>query len=349
MIIVRPAKARDLEALSELARLSGSGFTSLPTDEESLARRVALSQDSFSKPVTAPGDETYLLMLEDLTDGAVIGTSAVKACVGRKKPFFNFKLFSITQVSAAVQQALDPHREPFDMDVMVLVNEFAGCAEVGTLFVRPERRGGGAGRLAAQSRYLFMAGAPERFGRTVLAELRGRVSPDGHSPFWEHLGRKFFRMDFDDADFLSGVTNNQFILDLMPKYPIYVDLLPDEAQAVIGQVHPEGERARDLLLAEGFRYNRAIDIFDGGPVVSAPLSDIGTVRDSALLQAEVGEPDPGARALISNNRLAGFRATAVRAAATDTAVIAPAAVWSALDVGPGDTVRVWLREDRHDG
>ncbi len=61
----------------------------------------------------------------------------------------------------------------------------------------------------------------------MVSELRGVVGPDGVSPFWEALGRHFFKMDFSEADRLSATTDNQFILDLMPKYPIYADLLPE--------------------------------------------------------------------------------------------------------------------------
>ena len=34
---------------------------------------------------------------------------------------------------------------------------------------------------------------------------------------------------------------------LMPKYPIYKELLSEEAQAVIGETHPDGGGAKRLL------------------------------------------------------------------------------------------------------
>ncbi len=87
-------------------------------------------------------------------------------------------------------------------------------------------------------------------------------------------------MDFAEADKLSATTDNQFILDLMPQHPIYVDLLPEAARAVIGKCHKDGEGARRLLEWEGFSFSNVIDIFDGGPlderaraIASAPCAN----------------------------------------------------------------------------
>ena len=58
-------------------------------------------------------------------------------------------------------------------------------------------------------------------------------------------------MDFNEADHISAEQDNQFILDLMPKYPIYAALLPKAAQEVMGQTHPAGIGARRFLEKEG--------------------------------------------------------------------------------------------------
>ena len=74
----------------------------------------------------------------------------------------------------------------------------------------------------------------------------------GRSPFWDALGKHFFDVDFPNADYLSLV-NKKFIADLMPKHPIYIPLLPKDAQDVIGKVHEQTEPALKLLEAEGLR------------------------------------------------------------------------------------------------
>lgn len=333
MLRVRPIRASDIDAFVELARLSGTGFTSLPDDPDLLQQRIEISEDSFAKQTDKPDEEGYLLVLEDMESGQVAGCSAVKVGVGLSKPFFSYKMFSITQVSPAVNRR-------FDMDMMVLVNEYQGDTEVGTLFVRPEFRGNGSGSLIARARYLLMATAPDRFSRNVLSELRGVIHEDGSSPFYEHLAKTFFHLEFDEVDYLSGVTDKQFILDLMPKYPIYVDLLPKEARDVIGKTHPEGVGARKLLEKEGFRWERVIDIFDGGPTVSAPRDHLEAVRHSTRHVIKSGDRG-NIRCLLSNEDIHEFRVAPafVTLKPEQGVIIAEPDVLRALEVGEGHTVR----------
>ncbi len=325
-----------------LAEASGAGFTSLPVDEPRLKERLENSEKAFAGALDHPEYGKYLMMLEDVESGAIAGCSAVKAGVGIDYPFFNYRIITLAQASQAAGRR-------FDMDALVLTNEFVGYTEVGTLFLKPEHRGGGAGRLLAQSRYLLMAAAPERFGEMVLAELRGVVSRNGRTPFWDCLGAHFFRMSFREADHLSATTDNQFILDLMPKYPIYVDLLPPEAREVIGRVHADGVGALKLLEWEGFRFERVVDIFDGGPLVAAPQDRIRTIRESRTVTLEAGEvtDDEGAPALISTDRIDGFRvvqAPAVLDSSGAIAVVAPGAI-ERLGLKAGAPARIWMKTE----
>src|SRR3569833_1254716 len=110
----------------------------------------------------------------------------------------------------------------------------------------------------------------ERFGDRTLAELRGVMDDTGNSPFWDALAGKFFDMTFPEADEFNAVHGTKFIADLMPRTPIYVALLGDGAKTVIGQPHPSGRAALRMREEEGFIYDRYVDIFDGGPTVTAP-------------------------------------------------------------------------------
>ena len=74
--------------------------------------------------------------------------------------------------------------------------------------------------------------------------------------------------------------SKKFIADLMPKHPIYIPLLPDDAQAVIGQVHDNTRPALSVLKKEGFKFRDIVDIFDGGPTVHCDLNDIRSIRES---------------------------------------------------------------------
>jgi len=211
---------------------------------------------------------------------------------------------------------------------------------VGSLFLRPEKRKGGAGRLLAQSRYMLIGIEPQRFAEMVLAELRGWFGEDGRCPFWEHVAHKFFRLDFDQADLMSASTDGQFILDLAPRHPIYTELLPEEARDVIGRVHRDGEAARAMLEREGFRYQGLVDLFDAGPTVACPRDDIRTVRDAKRLRVKAGEDAFGEEALISTGEVARFRAIRTSVLIDgDTAILGRDAI-DALGVCEGEVVRV---------
>ena len=277
MLRVRAARRADHAAFVELARAAGPGFTSLSVDDEALEAKLAASEDSAAGRIEDASDCCYQLMLEETETGEIYGTAAVKAAIGIKKPYFDFKIFTQAQASREANKR-------FDMDAMLLVNDFAGSTEVGSLYVRDAARGSGAGRLIAQSRYMLVAADPARFGEHIVAELRGVIDEAGHSVFYEHVTRPFFQMSFEEADELSAASDNQFILDLMPVHPIYVDLLPAEARAVIGQTHPHGVNARRLLEREGFEYNRYVDIFDGGPLVSCRTEKVYS-RYEIIVQA----------------------------------------------------------------
>ncbi|WP_312812655.1 arginine N-succinyltransferase [Brevundimonas sp.] len=333
MLIVRPAGPADLAHLLELAILSGPGFTSLPEDADVLTERLELSQKSFLGQV--PWEEAwYTLMLEDSDTGDIDGIGSVKATVGLKRPFFSFRLVNNIVQSPSLGVKLN-HQ------TLVLVNECAGWSEVGSLFLKADRRRGGAGRLLAQSRYMLIGTQPEMFADNVLAELRGVFTPDGACPFWDHVAHKFFPMDFDDADRMTGSTDKQFILDLAPRHPIYVELLPEPARAVIGKVHPQGIPAMALLESEGFRINGLVDIFDAGPTVSCGRDNIRTVRDVRALKVELGEDiQAELPALVSTDSIANFRAVRVKVDIHGDSVTIPADAARALRVKTGDIVRV---------
>lgn len=333
MLVVRPAAPIDLDHLLELAILSGPGFTSLPEDPDQLAERLDLSRDSFAGTLE-PAERWYTLMLEESDTGDVDGVGSVRAAVGLRRPFFSFRIVNNTQSSPSLGITLDQR-------TLVLVNECTGWTEVGSLFLKADRRKGGAGRLLSQSRYMLIGAQPELFAETVLAELRGVFTPDGACPFWDHVAHKFFPMEFDEADRMTGSTDKQFILDLAPRHPIYIDLLPEPARAVIGKVHPQGVPAMALLESEGFRPNGLVDIFDAGPTVTCGRDNIRTVRDARRLTvAVVDQVEAELPALISTDSVTAFRAMRQRAALDGDVATLDRETADALRVRAGDLVRV---------
>lgn len=298
MLIIRPIVLSDLKQLESLSADTGYGLTTLPRDGKLLARRIKASLRGFEKLVDddRPRGETYLFVLEDLSTGRIVGTSGIVAKVGGFDPFYAYRIETTVHES----KMLNVHTE---IRVLHLDKEHDGPCEVGSLFLTPGYRRSGAGRLLSLSRFLFMAQFPEYFDPEVIAEMRGVVDEQGRSPFWDALGRHFFDIDYPTADYLSMV-NKRFIADLMPKHPIYIPLLPPEAQAVVGKVHEQTEPAMKMLEDEGFRKSGRVDIFDGGPVVRCALADIRSVRSSVLAPVSevVDEPMTSEMHLICNAR-----------------------------------------------
>ena len=160
----------------------------------------------------------------------------------------------------------------------------------------------------------------------------------GHSPLWDALAGKFFDMTFPEADEFNAMHGTQFIADLMPKTPIYVSLLPDSARAVMGQPHPSGRAALRMLEAEGFAYDRYVDIFDGGPTVTARTDQIRTVRESIEEKVtEIGNAGP-LKVLLAAGRLKQFRSCLGEIQRTEDGFCLSRDTAELLAVGVGDTV-----------
>jgi len=298
--VIRPARVDDLQALYEMAKLTGGGFTNLPADRDALAAKLIRSAEGFASGEEAPGDALYVLVLENANTGRVGGTSQVFSAIGTAKPFYSYRMGVLSQYSNELGRT-------FRAEMLTLTTDLEGSSEVGGLFLHPRERAGGLGLLLARSRYLFIRQHRARFAARVIAELRGVIDEAGGSPFWDGLAGKFFGMGFQEADAFNAVNGNQFIADLMPKHPIYTAMLPESARHVIGLPHPSGRAAMRMLETEGFAHHGYVDIFDGGPTMSAATDSIRSVAHAH--EATVAEIAEGGRqALIAAGHLGSFRA-----------------------------------------
>jgi len=144
---------------------------------------------------------------------------------------------------------------------------------------------------------------------------------------------------------VHGARNRNLIVELMPHYPVYVPLLPGDAQASMGQVHPESEMPFEILAKEGFAADEYIDIFDGGPILEASRHALNSFTQG--LRLRVAEKAAGAQSpygectyLIAPIREAEFRVTLMRSSALEhgQSVQLSDEVMQALQVTPGDTV-----------
>lgn len=301
LTIVRPAQVEDLQELYNLARVAGVGLTTLPADRGVLLSHLRDSERAFEMEVESPRGERYLFVLEDPIAGRLLGTAGIVSRVGGFEPFYSYNVASTRLRS----KALGVDRE---LRYLQLEARHQGPSEIGTLFLHPSARGGGSGRLLSLSRFAFMHAFPERFAAQVIAEMRGVVDAQGQSPFWEAVGQHFFAIPFAEADTRSA-SDKSFIADLMPKHPLYLDMLPPEAQAVVGAVHHDTVPAKALLRSEGFQYAQQVDIFDAGPMMEAQRAQIRVIQQAkvAPLLSVQREALEGPLHLISNRKTA-FRA-----------------------------------------
>ena len=330
-MIVRPVRSSDLPALIELARSTGPGLTTLPANEERLAHRVGWAEKTFRGEAES-GDADYLFVLES-DAGEVLGISAIAGAVGLREPWYNYRV----GLTVSASRELNIYRE---IPTLFLANDLTKNSELCSLFLRSDHRSGLNGRLLAKARLLFIAEFPHLFGDKVIADMRGISDADGRSPFWESLGRHFFKMEFSQADYLTGVGNKAFIAELMPKFPLYTCFLSEAARAVIGRVHADTEPALAMLKSEGFTYQGYVDIFDAGPAIECETAKIRAVRDSQALVLAVGTPgDDAPQFLIHNRKREECRMTVAPARfASGTLVVDPLTA-RRLRLSAGDQVR----------
>lgn len=316
MFVLREAKREDAASLLRLARHLDT--VNLPADRERLERIIERSLRSFAGEL-ARKEREYLFALEDTESGEVVGTSMIHAQHGtRRAPHVYFQILEEERYS----ESLDRY---FVHQCLRIGYNYDGPTEIGGLILLPDYRGrpNGLGKLLSYARFLYIAMHREGFRDKVISELLPPLEPDGTSVLWEHLGKKFTGLTYQEADLLSK-DNKEFIRALFPHGLIYLALLPDEVAQVIGQVGPNTQSVERMLRRIGFEFADQIDPFDGGPHFIAATDDISLVRDARLLRAEeVTSADNGRPwALVATEGgKGGFRSTGTR--------VIP---------GPGDTI-----------
>jgi arginine N-succinyltransferase len=330
MLKIRPVKKGDYKEILELAHIAGIGMSSLPQDAGVLQKKIANAVHSFKGGKDCPRERNFLFVLEDTVKGKL--ATGIMAHVGLTRPFYSYKLSTITQASPplgiySLQQVLH------------MVNDYTGATEIGSLFLHPDYRRDGVGKFLARCRYLMIAEFPELFSDIVISEVRGVQDEKGDSPFYDNLARHFFTMDFKKADYVYATQGGQFIADLMPRYPIYVNLLSKEAQAVIGVPLAASLPAMQLLKSEGFRYEGYVDLFDAGPTMQVERSAIRTIRESKKAEVLALKDTVEGKYMVCNTNMSDFMCALGGVEHQGEGVVLARDVAKAIGVQKGDKVR----------
>lgn len=346
--LIREVEPDDLDGLFALSRHLDS--VNFPNDRAVLGRLCERSYDSFQGRVDDPMNAHFMFALvPDNNPRDIIGTSMVFAQHGTPTaPHVYFDVLTDERYSTT----LDRH---FRHTTLRLGFAYDGPSEIGALVLDPRLRSAGLGKPLSFVRFVFMAMYRDRFHGEVIAELMPPLEPDGRSRLWEHIGRRFTGLSYQEADKLSH-TNKEFIISLFPM-EMNATLLPDDVQALIGEVGPETQGVRRMLESIGFEYVDRIDPFDGGPHFHAPTDEVTVVQNTrpltvaeepvpeAIEQTVIDERQPVdgvTRALVAIGRSHApwFRATPTVVRTDAGRVQVPAAAARLLGVEAGETVFV---------
>lgn len=337
MMVLRDVSKSDLPGLKRLAAVLNS--VNLPHNEDVLSGLIEKSVKSFTGKVKDPFEREYLFVLEDLRNETIIGTSMIIAQHGtREAPHIYFQVTAAETYSATI----DKH---FRHKVLSIGYNYEGPTEIGGLVVDPPYRSGPEkpGKQLSYVRFLFMAMHKGEFRERVLAELLPPLLPDGRSPLWESIGKKFTGLEYTEADKLSR-QNKEFIKELFPSSDIWATLFPEKVQKLIGEVGAETRGVQRMLERIGFKYVDHIDPFDGGPHYEANLDDISLIHRyrSATLGEKPLEQEAD-ECLVAVTRATGtnrFRAVRTQVRFDDQTVFISKAARTLLKVKPGDKLNI---------
>lgn len=271
--LIRSVREDDLEGLFALSQQVY--FINLPEDREILKEKIRTSVDSFTGEISDKFAREYILVMENLEDHSLIGSSMIIARHGSpQSPHMYLELREIKKYSETIHSGIIHNvlHMRFDED---------GPTEIGGLVLDPSYRNNDSklGRQLSYSRFLMMKMRRRLFKDRVLSELMPPLTESGESVLWEALGRKFTNLSYPEADLLSR-NNKEFVTSLFPRGDIYTCLLPPEARDAIGKVGTATEPVKHMLEKIGFRWKQHIDPFDGGPHYWAETDKITIVRDT---------------------------------------------------------------------
>ncbi|KPF66831.1 hypothetical protein IP84_15165 [beta proteobacterium AAP99] len=330
--VLRPSRLSDLPHIERIARAAAIGVTSLPEDTDRLLEKVRRSIHSFDSDVDAPTEETYFFVLEETSSGHVAGVSGITASAGFHDRFYSYRNEIVVHTSRSLDLSNRIH-------VLHLCHDLSGYSLLTSFYIEPHLESTPWPQLLSRARLLFMAEHPDRFADRVAAESPGLCDDAGHCPFWDAVGRRFFNMDYAQAERIAGGRSKSFIAELMPQAPIYVTLLPEQARLAIGQLHPSAELPFSILMDEGFDENTYVDLFDGGPTVHARLDTLRTPRSSRRMPVRFGQP-VGELFIALNTATSNPRSSIVHGQIRDGVFVISAQDGALLELVEGDELRI---------
>lgn len=331
---IRPVLRTDIADIRHLAKLLDT--INLPKDPDAVAEMVSQSEASFKRltvsakvPVAACNS---IYMLVAVKGDRLLGTASLLSHHGTPDdPHYYLRVVEQTVHST---QLNSHHRR----HLLQLGRDLEPWTELGGLVVHPEARGQGIGKLLLAARLMMVAKNPAWFCKRLLAELLPPRQQDGSNAFWEALGAPLTGLNYYRADLLCR-TDKEFIESLFPRHQIVMELLPAEAQEVVGQVNAETVPVLHLLQRAGFSFLNTIDPFDGGPHYGASLEEVTPVqRCRSLVCLDHPPTEECANVLLAHPTLHQFHPIPAQICGDGLRITKP--VIHSLHLHPGDLV--WI-------
>jgi arginine N-succinyltransferase len=333
MYVIRPITLDDFETYAKFAFAARLGMASMPKNREELKKNIQSSLNAFSFSSNSSENRFYLFVLENVATKEIGGTCGIFTKIGVDPVYYYYRGENLHQ---------KPYNQlpiPQEMKILKAVALTEGLTEICSLYLALQFRKEGLGRLLSLSRFLFMASFPENFNDTIIAEMRGFIDQNNKTPFWDHLGRHFLDLDYAEVQHIKDY-GRQFIPYVLPQYPIYVDMLPEEAKNMIGRVHENTRPALKILEQEGFVMTQDYDVFDGGPVIKANKNSIRTIKECVrnFVSGMTSQPIESEKYIVSNGKLS-FRCCYSNLSMTkDQGVVIPKETADALLLQEGDPI-----------
>jgi len=299
MYLVRPCALEDVSSIESLVRENHARLSSLPRKRERLIERIEQSIRSFQRADDIQDGPFFLFVLEDTQTGQILGCSGIAMNTEPKRPFYNYRLGEIIHAS----ERFDIHTP---VSVLHLTHELTGKNTLCAFGIGKQHLNTKLFELISRARLMFMRQFPEHFSDQLVVELQGYYNEEGHSAFWDCLGRNFFEMDFASAGYHVATKSRTLLAELMPPHPIYVSLLSEEAQGVIGKCDTSANEAYDMLKKEGFQDSPFVDIFDAGPVLLADKERTETFVSSKRKTVRAGNVSTGTYFMVANDSFENF-------------------------------------------
>lgn len=296
LFVIRPIRKDDESDFIDLVASMRVGIASLPNNPDLLKKKLKASIKAFNPDIKKTGREHYLFILEDVTNKAVAGICGLYAHCGRRSTLFAYEMNK-------EYYRYEPMHISKEVEVLHFKEIKNSPSEVCSLYLKPEYRNTGIGKLLSLSRYLFIQAFPDWFQEEIMALLRGYRDEKEQSPFFETIGKVFFDGNLQTVDAMKSLGHKKFIRALMPKYPLYAPLLQPSVGQSLGKVYSKTEPALHLLEEQGFKKMPWIDIFDAGPYLKVKQSQIKTIKEhcKATISKLIPESNK-ANYLISNHK-----------------------------------------------